>query len=183
MKPRHKRFAWIAAGLTVVAVAVGLVLKAFNSNLVFFYTPTQVEAKEAPQGKPFRLGGLVTVGSIAREPNTLAVKFSVTDTVKTVPVIYTGILPDLFKEGKGAVVQGRLGPDGVFQASEVLAKHDENYQAPEVAEALKRAGHPIKGEIFAGQKEVVTQQPGAPAKAGAPAASNDSAAPKQGTYP
>jgi cytochrome c-type biogenesis protein CcmE len=177
MKPRHKRFAWIAAGLAVVAVSVGLVLKAFNSNLVFFYTPTQVDAKQAPQGKPFRLGGLVTAGSIAREANTLAVRFSITDTAKTVPVTYTGILPDLFKEGKGAVVQGRLGPDGVFQASEVLAKHDENYQAPEVAEALKKAGHPIKGEIFAGQKEVVTQQPNSPSKTGEPAA------PKQGTYP
>jgi cytochrome c-type biogenesis protein CcmE len=177
MKPRHKRFAWIAAGLAVVAVSVGLVLKAFNSNLVFFYTPTQVDAKEAPQGKPFRLGGLVTVGSIAREANTLAVRFSLTDTAKTVPVTYTGILPDLFKEGKGAVVQGRLGPDGIFQASEVLAKHDENYQAPEVAEALKKAGHPIKGEIFAGQKAVVTQQPNSPSKTGEPAA------PKQGTYP
>jgi len=159
MKPRNKRFAWIAAGLVVIAVAVGLVLKAFNSNLVFFYTPTQVDAKEAPQGKPFRLGGLVTAGSLARDPNGLTVKFSLTDTAKTVPVVYSGILPDLFKEGKGAVVQGRVGPDGVFQASEVLAKHDENYQAPEVAEALKKAGHPIKGEIFAGQKEVVTQQP------------------------
>ncbi len=157
MKPRHKRFAWVGAGVAVVAIAVGLVLKAFNSNLVFFYTPTQVAANEAPQGKPFRLGGLVTAGSVARQPNSLAVKFAITDTAKTIPVVYNGILPDLFKEGKGVVAQGRIGPDGVFQAAEVLAKHDENYMPPEAAEALKQAGHPIKGEIFAGQKGVVTQ--------------------------
>lgn len=159
MKPRHKRFAWIVAGLAVLGIAVGLVLKAFNSNLVFFYTPTQVANKEAPQGKPFRLGGLVTAGSVQRDPNGLTVRFSVTDTAKTVPVSYTGILPDLFKEGKGVVAQGRVDADGVFTASEVLAKHDENYMPPEAAEALKKAGHPIEGKMFAGEKPVVTQQP------------------------
>ena len=148
---------WIAAGLAVVGVAVGLVLKAFNSNLVFFYTPTQVANKEAPQGKPFRLGGLVTAGSVQRDPNGLTVRFAVTDTAKTVAVSYTGILPDLFKEGKGVVAQGSVGADGVFTASEVLAKHDENYMPPEAAEALKQAGHPIEGKMFAGQKPVVTQ--------------------------
>ncbi|MBL8517058.1 MAG: cytochrome c maturation protein CcmE [Betaproteobacteria bacterium] len=172
MKPRHKRFVWIAAGLAVLGVAVGLVLKAFNSNLVFFYTPTQVANKEVPQGKPFRLGGLVTAGSVQRDSNGLTVRFSVTDTAKSVPVSYTGILPDLFKEGKGVVAQGRVGADGVFTASEVLAKHDENYMAPEAAEALRKAGHPIKGEMFAGEKPVVTQQPSAsspPSPAPAPA--------------
>jgi cytochrome c-type biogenesis protein CcmE len=159
MKPRHQRFIWIIAGLAVLGVAVGLVLKAFNSNLVFFYTPSQVANKEAPQGKPFRLGGLVTAGSVQRDPNGLTVRFTVTDTAKTVPVSYTGILPDLFKEGKGVVAQGRVGADGVFTASEVLAKHDENYMPPEAAEALKKAGHPVEGKMFAGQKPVVTQQP------------------------
>ncbi|MDX2217881.1 MAG: cytochrome c maturation protein CcmE [Burkholderiales bacterium] len=169
MKPRQKRFAWIVAGLAVLGVAVGLVLKAFNSNLVFFYTPTQVANNEAPQGKPFRLGGLVTAGSVQRDPNGLTVRFSVTDTAKTVPVSYTGILPDLFKEGKGVVAQGRVSADGVFTASEVLAKHDENYMPPEAAEALKKAGHPIEGKVFAGQKPVVTQAP-APASSAYPPA-------------
>lgn len=172
MKPRYKRFAWIVAGLAVLGVAVGLVLKAFNSNLVFFYTPTQVANKEAPQGKPFRLGGLVTAGSVQRDPNGLTVRFTVTDTAKSVPVSYTGILPDLFKEGKGVVAQGRVGPDGVFTASEVLAKHDENYMPPEAAEALQKAGHPIEGKMFAGQKPVVTQPPAAtPPPAAQPAQS------------
>lgn len=162
MKPRHQRFAWIAAGLVIIGVAVGLVLKAFNSNLVFFYTPTQVAAKEAPQGKAFRLGGLVTAGSVQRDPNGLTVRFTVTDTAKSVPVVFTGILPDLFKEGKGVVAQGQVGADGVFAASEVLAKHDENYMPPEAAEALKKAGHPIKGEVFAGQKPMTTQAPAKP---------------------
>lgn len=163
MKPRHKRIAWICAGLAILGIAVGLVLKAFNSNLVFFYTPSQVANREAPQGKSFRLGGLVTAGSVQRDPNGLTVRFTVTDTAKTVPVVYTGILPDLFKEGKGVVTQGRVGADGVFTASEVLAKHDENYMPPEAAEALKKAGHPIEGKMFAGEKAVVTQ-PAQPVK-------------------
>jgi cytochrome c-type biogenesis protein CcmE len=157
MKSRHKRIAWIVLGLAIIGIAVGLVLKAFQSNLVFFFTPTQVAANEAPQGKPFRIGGLVTDGSVIRDKDGLTVRFDVTDTAKTIPVAYTGILPDLFKEGKGVVAQGKLGPDGVFRATEVLAKHDENYMPPEAAEALKKAGSPIEGKMFAGQKSVVTQ--------------------------
>ena len=137
MKPRHKRIAIAAGVLAAVGVAVALVLNAFNSNLVFFYTPTQVAAKEAPQGKTFRIGGLVQAGTVAREG--VSVRFAVTDMVKSVSVRYEGILPDLFKEGKGVVAQGQIGADGVFVAREVLAKHDENYMPPEAAEALQRA--------------------------------------------
>jgi len=139
MKARHRRFAWIGAGVTVLGIAVALVLNAFQSNLVFFFTPTQVAAKEAPQGRPFRVGGLVEVGSIQRRANTLEVSFVVTDTAKSVPVVYTGLLPDLFKEGKGVVAQGSLNADGKFHATEVLAKHDENYMPPEAAHALDTA--------------------------------------------
>ena len=137
MKPRHKRALIIIGVLAAVGVAVGLVLNAFNSNLVFFYTPTQIASNEAPQGRTFRIGVLVQEGSVARDGVT--VRFTVTDTAKTVPVRYEGILPDLFKEGKGVVAQGKLGSDGVFTAREVLAKHDENYMPPEAAEALKQA--------------------------------------------
>jgi cytochrome c-type biogenesis protein CcmE len=137
MKPRHRRFAWIAAGLAVLGVAVALVLNAFQSNLVFFFSPTDVVENKAPQGRTFRVGGLVEEKSVKRDGVT--VRFNVTDTAKTIPVVYTGILPDLFKEGKGVVAQGKLGPDGVFAASEVLAKHDENYMPPEAAEAVNRA--------------------------------------------
>ena len=128
----------IVGALAALGVAVALVLNAFNSNLVFFYTPTQIAAKEAPQGRTFRVGGLVQAGSVAR--NGVAVNFIVTDTAKAVPVRFEGVLPDLFKEGKGVVAQGQLGADGVFVAREVLAKHDENYMPPEAAEALKKAG-------------------------------------------
>ena len=137
MKPRHRRFAWIAAGLAVLGVAVALVLNAFQSNLVFFFSPTDVVENKAPQGRTFRIGGLVEDKSVKRDGVT--VRFNVTDTAKTIPVVYTGILPDLFKEGKGVVAQGKLGPDGVFTASEVLAKHDENYMPPEAAAAVNRA--------------------------------------------
>ena len=137
MKPRHRRFAWIAAGLAVLGIAVALVLNAFQSNLVFFFSPTDVVENKAPQGRTFRVGGLVEEQSVKRDGVT--VRFNVTDTAKTIPVVYTGILPDLFKEGKGVVAQGKLGPDGVFTASEVLAKHDENYMPPEAAEAVNRA--------------------------------------------
>ena len=137
MKPRHRRFAWIAAGLAVLGVAVALVLNAFQSNLVFFFSPTDVVENKAPQGRTFRVGGLVEEKSVKREG--VVVRFNVTDTAKTIPVVYTGSLPDLFKEGKGVVAQGKLGPDGVFTASEVLAKHDENYMPPEAAEAVNRA--------------------------------------------
>ena len=139
MKARHRRFAWIGAGLAALAVAVGLVLNAFQSNLVFFFSPSQVLAKEAPVGRPFRIGGLVESGSLKRDPGSLSIHFVVTDTVQKVPVSYTGLLPDLFKEGKGVVAQGTLGTDGVFRATEVLAKHDENYMPPEAAAALEQA--------------------------------------------
>jgi cytochrome c-type biogenesis protein CcmE len=139
MKPRTRRFAWIAAGLAMLGIAAALVLSAFQSNLVFFFTPSEVLAKEAPQGRPFRVGGLVEAGSLAREPDSLTVRFRVTDTAKTIPVSYTGLLPDLFKEGKGVVAQGTLGPDGVFHASEVLAKHDENYMPSEAKAAVDKA--------------------------------------------
>ena len=138
MKPRHKRLAIIGGIVAAVGVATALVLNAFQSNLVFFYSPSQVAAKEAPLNRTFRLGGLVEPGSVKREGTE--VQFLVTDTAKTIPVVYTGILPDLFKEGKGVVAQGRLGADGAFHASEVLAKHDENYMPKEVADALKKQG-------------------------------------------
>ena len=134
MKPRHKRLA-IAGGVVVAVGAIAaLVLNAFQSNLVFFYSPTQIAAREAPANRTFRVGGLVQEGSVKRDG--VKVNFVVTDTAKTVPVQYEGILPDLFKEGKGVVAQGQL-KDGVFVAREVLAKHDENYMPPEAAEALK----------------------------------------------
>ena len=139
MKPRSKRLIAIACGLAALGVATALVLNAFNSNLVFFFSPTQVAAKEAPVGRSFRVGGLVEMGSIKREPQGLTTRFVVTDTAKTIPVTYTGLLPDLFKEGKGVVAQGKLGADGIFKADQVLAKHDENYMAPEAADALAKA--------------------------------------------
>jgi len=139
MKPRHKRLAMIAGGLVALGVAAAFVLAAFKENLVFFFTPSQVAAKEVPQGRAFRIGGMVTPGSVKRQPDGLAIEFMVTDTAKSVPVIYRGILPDLFREGKGVVTQGKLGPDGIFYASEVLAKHDENYMPPAAADAIKQA--------------------------------------------
>ena len=139
MKPRTRRLGWIIGALAALGIAAALVLNAFRSNLVFFFTPTQIAAREAPQGRPFRVGGLVEAGSLAREPNSLTVRFRVTDTAQTIPVTYTGLLPDLFKEGKGVVAQGKLGGDGVFVASEVLAKHDENYMPPEAKHAVEQA--------------------------------------------
>jgi len=138
MKPRHRRIILIAVGVAGLALAATLVLKAFNQNLVFFFTPTQVAANEAPQGRAFRVGGMVEVGSVKRQPDGVTVHFIVTDTAKSIPVAYKGVLPDLFREGKGVVTQGRL-ENGLFVASEVLAKHDENYMPPEAAEALKKA--------------------------------------------
>jgi len=117
---------WIVAGLAALGVATALVLNAFQSNLVFFFTPSQVAANEAPKDRAFRIGGLVEAGSVQRDKDALTVRFRVTDSAKTIPVVFTGILPDLFKEGKGVVAQGRLGAGGEFRASEVLAKHDEN---------------------------------------------------------
>jgi cytochrome c-type biogenesis protein CcmE len=139
MKPRHKRFVLIGAGVAALALASILVLNAFRANLVFFFTPTQVSNGEAPEGRSFRLGGLVQQGTLARAGDGLTVHFRVTDTAVQIPVTYVGILPDLFKEGKGVVAQGRLGSDGVFRASEVLAKHDENYMPPAAAEAIAKA--------------------------------------------
>ncbi len=136
MKPRHRRLALAAAVLCGVGAATALVLNAFRSNLVFFYSPSQVAAKEAPAERTFRLGGLVKAGSVQRDG--VDVRFVVTDTAVAVPVRYQGILPDLFKEGKGVVAQGRL-ENGVFVAREVLAKHDENYMPPEAADALAKA--------------------------------------------
>jgi len=136
MKPRQKRLAIVGGLVVVVGTATALVLNAFQSNLVFFYSPSQIAAHEAPESRTFRLGGLVQQGSVKREGTQ--VTFLVTDTAKTVPVSYQGILPDLFKEGKGVVAQGQL-QGGVFVAREVLAKHDENYMPPEATEALKQA--------------------------------------------
>jgi cytochrome c-type biogenesis protein CcmE len=137
MKARHKRLALIGAGLAGLGIATALVLNAIQNNLVFFFSPTQVAAKEAPVQKTFRIGGLVQQGSVKREDDGLTMRFVVTDLAHSLPVVYTGILPDLFKEGKGVVAQGRLGADGIFHAEEVLAKHDENYMPPEAADALK----------------------------------------------
>ena len=139
MKARHKRLIAIAGGIAALGIAAALVLSAFQQNLVFFFTPTQVAANEAPQGRTFRVGGLVEPGSVKRQPDGVTVQFVVTDTVKAIPVTYRGVLPDLFREGKGVVTQGRLDAGGTFVASEVLAKHDENYMPPEAAEALKKA--------------------------------------------
>ncbi len=137
MKPRNKRFMWIAFGLAAIGVATALVLTAFNKNLVFFFTPSQVAANEAPVGRTFRIGGMVVPGSLKREG--VDVRFEVTDTAKTMKVLYRGQLPDLFREGKGVVAQGQLGADGVFTAREVLAKHDENYTPPDAQHAIDQA--------------------------------------------
>jgi cytochrome c-type biogenesis protein CcmE len=136
MKSRHKRIAIIVAGIALLAIAATLLLQSFQSNLVFFFSPTEVSEGKAPTKGNFRIGGLVEVGSIQREGTQ--VKFKVTDTAKSIPVVYTGILPDLFKEGKGVVAQGEQGADGIFVADQVLAKHDENYMPPEAAEALEK---------------------------------------------
>ena len=153
MKPRTKRFALIAAGIVVLCAAAAFVLNAFQSNLVFFFTPTQVSNGEAPKGRTFRAGGMVKEGSLVRD-NAAAgggntVRFVITDTVHEMPVTYVGLLPDLFKEGKGVVAQGKLGDDGVFVASEVLAKHDENYMPPEAAKAV---GDAQAAKAAAGEK-------------------------------
>jgi cytochrome c-type biogenesis protein CcmE len=139
MTPRQKRLSFIVAGVALVAAAVGLVLYALKNNVSLYFTPTQVYNKEAPQGRSFRIGGLVEVGSLQRQTDGLTVHFNITDTTKTMPVVYKGILPDLFKEGKGVVAQGKLESDNVFHAEEVLAKHDENYMPPEAKDALEKA--------------------------------------------
>jgi cytochrome c-type biogenesis protein CcmE len=139
MTPRAKRFVLVAVMLGAVAVAIALVATAFRSNLVFFYSPSDIAAQQAPTARTFRIGGLVESGSVVRAPDGVTLRFVVTDTLQRVPVEYKGLLPDLFKEGKGVVAQGKLGGDGVFRADEVLAKHDENYMPPEAANALERA--------------------------------------------
>ena len=130
MKARSKRLMLVGGGVVLLVAAVALVLSAFRQNLVFFHTPSEIAEGKAPMGKTFRVGGMVEEGSIAREPDGVTVRFAITDTAKVIPVTYKGTLPDLFKEGKGVVAQGKLGADGVFRAEQVLAKHDENYVAP-----------------------------------------------------
>ena len=139
MKARHKRAMFIVVGLAGIGAVAALVLNALQSNINHFFSPTEVVANQAPQDRTFRLGGLVEAGSVQREDDGLTVHFNVTDNAEIVPVTYTGILPDLFREGEGVVAQGKLGTGGVFQADEVLAKHDETYMPPEVAEALEKA--------------------------------------------
>lgn len=141
MKRRHKRIAFIVVGLAGLSIAAYLVANAFRNNLVFFFSPTQVAAKEAPVNRTFRVGGLVQEGTLKRDPDGLTVRFIVTDTAQSIPVVYKGILPDLFKEGRGCVAQGKLGTDGVFRAEQVLAKHDENYMPPEAGQAIDKAKH------------------------------------------
>ena len=137
MKPRNKRLLAILGGLAALGAATALVLVALQDNLTLFFTPSEVSAQKAPQGRIFRVGGMVEKGSVKRDG--VEVRFVVTDTAKTIPVVYRGALPDLFREGKGVVAQGTLGADGVFQAREVLAKHDENYMPPEAAHAVEKA--------------------------------------------
>ena len=139
MKPRYKKLLWVLGGLSLLGVATWLVLNALDKNLNYFYSPTQVSNHEAPSNRSFRLGGLVLDGSLKRQNDGLTVEFVVTDTARNIPVRYKGILPDLFKEGKGVVAQGKLGADGHFVADQVLAKHDENYMPPEAAKALEDA--------------------------------------------
>ena len=154
MKPRHKRAALIGGGLATLGIVSALVLNAFQSNLVFFFSPSQIAANEAPRDRNFRVGGMVEQGSVKRDRDGLTVRFIVTDTVQKIPVTYSGLLPDLFREGKGIVAQGKLGPDGVFRADQVLAKHDENYMPPEAAEALRKAqaGKPQSISTLANEK-------------------------------
>ena len=139
MKPRLRRLAAITAGVAALGIAAALVLTAFQKNIVFFFTPTQIAAHEAPRDRTFRVGGLVAPGSLRRAPDGVTVEFVVTDTAQNLRVVYKGVLPDLFREGKGVVTQGRLSANGLFVANEVLAKHDENYMPPEAADALKQA--------------------------------------------
>ena len=139
MKARHKRLVFVTIAIAGVAVAAALALSALQSNIAYFFSPTQVLNGEAPKDKVFRLGGMVQAGSLARKQGDLTVSFVVTDTAQNVTVRYTGILPDLFGEGQGVVTRGRLGADGVFVAEEVLAKHDESYMPPEVQDALDKA--------------------------------------------
>src|SRR5437870_5361401 len=139
LRRRHKRIIFICACLAAIGAATWLALGAFRNNLVCFFSRTQVAAKEAPVNKTFRIGGLVQNGTLKRDSDGLTVRFTVTDTATNIPVVYKGILPDLFKEGRGCVAQGRVGSDGVFYADQIMAKHDENYMPPEAARALDQA--------------------------------------------
>lgn len=139
MKARHKRFLLIGIALVLLGGATALILNAFRQNLVFFHTPTEVATGQVPQGRVFRIGGMVVPGSIQRDADGQTVRFAITDTAQIVKVVYKGALPDLFKETKGAVAQGSLGDSGVFVATQVLAKHDENYMPPEAKDAIDRA--------------------------------------------
>lgn len=177
MSPRKRRAWAIAGGLALLALATALVLNALQSNLVFFFSPSQIAAKEAPTSGSFRVGGLVEQGSVRREPDGVTLRFIVTDTAHTVQVAYQGLLPDLFREGKGVVAAGKLDADGVFRATQVLAKHDENYMPPEAADALKRAAG-----ASGGARAVTGDAAGAPRPAAgkpgyATAASGNAAAP------
>ncbi|MDA1058429.1 MAG: cytochrome c maturation protein CcmE [Proteobacteria bacterium] len=140
MRPKRRRLYFVLAGMAALGIAVALVLAAFEDNLVFFSSPTDVYARDLPSDRKFRLGGLVEEQSVKKSNDGLTTTFRITDLTSAVPVAYTGILPDLFREGQGVVTEGHLGPDGVFIAESVLAKHDENYMPPEVAEALKKSG-------------------------------------------
>jgi cytochrome c-type biogenesis protein CcmE len=139
MKPRHRRLAMVAGGIAALGIAAALVFSALERNLVFFFTPSQVAAKEAPVERTFRIGGLVETGSVQRQGDGRTVHFVVTDTAQRIPVVFQGLLPDLFREGKGVVTQGKLDGSGIFHATEVLAKHDENYMPVEAAHAIKNA--------------------------------------------
>ncbi len=164
MKARQKRLVLILVGLLGFAAVVGLVMNAFNSNMVFFFSPTQVLNGEAPKDHTFRLGGLVEEDSLGRANDGLTVTFNITDGLKTVPVKYVGILPDMFREGQGVIAQGKWGDDNLFTAKEVLAKHDENYMPPEVAEALEKAEQEKKA-VAEAEAAANGQQPKAPVEA------------------
>ena len=138
MTPRRKRMLVVASIVLGVGAAAALALQAFQENLLYFYSPSQVTAGEAPAERAFRLGGLVTAGSVERTPGSIEVRFLVTDNAETIPVSYSGLLPDLFREGQGVIAHGKLDGSGRFVADEVLAKHDENYMPPEVAETLHK---------------------------------------------
>ncbi len=142
MTPRRRRMVAMTSGLVCLVAATALVLTAFEQNMLYFYTPTQIAAGEAPEGRRLRVGGLVERGSVRRTPGSLEVRFDVTDLDRTITVAYAGVLPDLFREGQGVVAHGAVGADGLFKADEVLARHDENYMPPEVAEMLEERGHP-----------------------------------------
>lgn len=139
MTPRKRRLIFLGGALTALGIATALVMNAFEDNLVFYFTPSDLQAGKAPANRSVRIGGLVEAGSVQREQSSTIIHFRVTDTAVSLPVSYEGILPDLFREGQGVVAEGRLGSDGVFKANQILAKHDENYKAVEVTEALNRA--------------------------------------------